>query len=82
MQIEEQPRDIKIDDGVCEMLRLHSEIDSSNIQVEVRNGQVTLLGSVPEIQMKQKVEELIHDFPGVRNVSNLLKIKHNETIFP
>ena len=82
MQPEEQPRDIRIDDGVCEMLRVHSEVDTSNIQIEVRNGEVTLMGSVPEAKMKFIVEDLIHDYPGVRDVWNLLKVKHNETIFP
>lgn len=76
------PRDIKIDDEVSEMLRLHIEIDCSNIQIEVRDGEVILIGSVPEAKMKFIVEDLVCDYPGVRDVWNLLRIKHNETIFP
>jgi len=82
MSIEEQPRDIKIDDGVCEMLRMHAEVDASNIQLEVRDGEVTLLGSVPEAKMKFIVEDLIYEYPGVKDVWNLLKVKQNDTIFP
>ena len=82
MHVEEQPRDIQLQDGISEMLRLHSELDASNVQIEVKHSEVTILGFVPETKMKFMVEELIHNHPGVKEVWNLLKIKQNETISP
>lgn len=74
--------DDEMDDVISELLRGQREVDTTNIQFEIMEGQVVLLGSVPDHQMRKAAEALVARAPGVERVWNLLKIKHEETIFP
>lgn len=64
------------------LLRVHIEVDTTNIQLDVDEGEVSLVGSVPEDEMRWVAEDLVAKSPGVRRVVNYLLIKRDETIFP
>lgn len=67
--------DDRIREDVHEVLTWNNEIDASDIEVEVKEGEVSLSGTVLDRRMKRLAEELIEDISGVRDVSNQLKIK-------
>lgn len=45
-----------------------------DVIVEVKGGEVTLLGTVPHSVMKQQIEEMAAAAPGVRRVENKLNV--------
>lgn len=74
--------DEQMDDEISHLLRAHVEVDTTNIQLEVEEGEVSLVGSVPEDEMRTAAEDLVAHSPGVRRVVNYLLIKREETICP
>lgn len=74
--------DEKMDEELSQLLRVHVEVDTTNIQLEVEEGEVSLVGSVPEDEMRITAEDLVAHSPGVRRVMNYLLIKREETICP
>lgn len=71
--------DDRIKEDVHEALTWNNEVDASEIEVEVKEGEVTLSGSVVDRRTKRLAEELIEDISGVHDVSNQLKIKKEAT---
>lgn len=67
--------DERIKEDVHEVLTWNNELDASDVEVEVKEGEVSLSGTVSDRRMKRLAEELIEDISGVRDVSNQLKIK-------
>jgi len=72
----------KMNDDLSQLLRVHTEVDTTNIQFEIIEGEVRLVGSVPEDGMRMRAEDLVAHSPGVTRVVNYLLIKRDETIFP
>jgi len=70
-----QRSDDRIREDVCELLTQHGEIDASDIEVKVMNGEVTLSGNVDDRRTKRMVEESLDRVSGVKDVHNQLKIK-------
>ncbi|MGH7581729.1 MAG: BON domain-containing protein, partial [Gemmatimonadales bacterium] len=70
-----QRSDERIREDVCEQLHRDGDIDASDVDIEVRNGEVTLSGTVPERRMKQMAEECAVDCTGVRDVQNSLRVR-------
>jgi hypothetical protein len=66
--------DQRIQEDICDRLTSDFEVDASEIQVEVKNGEVTLEGSVPERTMKRRAEDCIEDVNGVSQVHNRLRV--------
>jgi hypothetical protein len=72
--------DERIYEDVCEQMTRHGELDASNIEVQVRNGEVTLTGDVPDRRTKRLAEDISDSVPGVQDIHNRLQIHHrNET---
>jgi len=69
-----QRSDERIREAVCEALTDDEFVDASGIEVTVKNGEVTLAGTVPERRMKRLAEECVEDLSGVRDVHNQLKV--------
>lgn len=67
--------DFRIQEDVCECLTDHSHIDASDVHVEVKNGVVTLTGSVRDSWMKLQAEDLVDRISGVREVRNDIKVE-------
>jgi hypothetical protein len=63
----------RIHDDVCMRLAHHPQVDATDIEVTIEDGEVTLSGTVPERRMKRMAEEAIEDVLGVRDVHNRLK---------
>lgn len=69
-----QRSDERIHEQVCQMLTDHDEIDASQIHVEVKDGEVTLSGSVLDRAMKRTADEVTGYAAGVKDVHNRLTI--------
>lgn len=74
------PRDIQRSDAelyedICEALVHREDVDSSDVTVAVREGEVTLDGSVPERRMRYLIEDLAAGHPAVRDVDNRIAVR-------
>jgi osmotically-inducible protein OsmY len=66
--------DERISDEVHERLTDDPWLDASNIEVEVRNSEVTLTGHVDNREAKHHAERLVEDISGVGHVQNNLRV--------
>lgn len=66
--------DNRIRDNVCNVLTRDSDIDASDIEVEVQHGEVTLSGTVPDRRMKRLAEDCAAKCLGVQDVHNRLRV--------
>ncbi len=71
--------DERIYDDVCSNLWQHGQIDASDIDVSVENGEVTLKGTVDSRSTKRMAEDTADSIPGVQDVHNQLKIRRMES---
>ncbi len=69
-----QRSDERIREDIHERLTWHGGIDASDIQVDVKDGIVTLTGSVNSRYEKRLAEDLVDDVPGVQDVNNNLSL--------
>ena len=69
-----QRSDERIREDVCDCLTEDPQIDASNLEVTVKNGEVTLSGSIDSRGDKRRAEELIEDLSGVKDVHNNLRV--------
>ena len=69
--------DERIREDVSDRLEQHGEIDATDIEVRVANGEVTLEGTVEDRWMKRLAEDLVEDCPGVKQVNNRIRIHGN-----
>jgi hypothetical protein len=73
-----QRSDSRIREDVCDRLTDAPDIDASNIEVAVNNGEITLAGSVRNRDEKRRSEDVIETVTGVRDVHNNLRIGRTE----
>jgi hypothetical protein len=66
----------RISEEVNEALARHPDVDASDIEVRVENGEVTLTGVVEDRGQKRLAEDIAEDVFGVDDVNNDLKIRH------
>ncbi|HKY39279.1 MAG TPA: BON domain-containing protein [Polyangiaceae bacterium] len=66
--------DDRIREEVCERLSRDDDVDASEIEVRVQNGEVTLEGTVQTRSMKHQAEDLAEDVSGVTDVHNRLRV--------
>ena len=50
-------------------------VDASEIEVDVRNGEVFLKGTVNSRQEKRRAEDVVENISGVKNVENHIKVQ-------
>jgi len=67
--------DERIHDDVCEQLCDHPYVDASDIEVIVRDGEVTLTGTVDARLVKRAAEDAAHAVRGVVDVHNQLRVR-------
>ncbi|AKV00766.1 hypothetical protein AKJ09_07429 [Labilithrix luteola] len=60
---------------ICERLARDPEIDDRDIAVYVRNGEVTLEGSVTDRRMRYLTEDVLAEVLGIRDVENRLRVR-------
>jgi hypothetical protein len=51
-----------------------AHLDASEVSIEVKDGKVTLEGTVPERRMKHAIEDMADACPGVSDVENRLRV--------
>ncbi len=74
-----QRSDERILDDVSDALYTNSELDASDVEVEVKNGIVTLKGEV-ETRLDKKIAEMTAErLPGVIDVENHIIIQNPKT---
>jgi hypothetical protein len=66
--------DERIREDVCDRLSMDDDVDASEVEVRVENGEVTLEGTVPTRSMKHRAEDLTEDVAGVNDVHNRLRV--------
>jgi osmotically-inducible protein OsmY len=67
--------DDRISEDVCERLLEDPDVDASEIDVRVENGEVTLSGTVPNRADRRRAEDLVDAVRGVRHVQNNLRVQ-------
>jgi len=72
--IPERNSDAWIQMKIKTMLLLHGNLDGANIQVDVRDGRVTLHGEAGSIPEKELTTEYVKDIEGVRDVDNMMTV--------
>jgi len=65
---------VLLSDDVVEELDCDPAVDCGRIAVGVRDGVVTLLGSVPGFWQKDRAEDAVRQVMGVRALANDLKV--------
>jgi len=67
--------DERIHEDVCERLGHAHDLDVSEVEVEVREGEVSLRGTVPDRPQKRRAEDLAAEVAGVQDVHNGLRLR-------
>jgi ferritin-like metal-binding protein YciE len=62
---------------VYSRLTQHGQIDASDIEIVIDNGEVLLDGTVDSEETKRLAQEAVETITGVRSVQNLLQVKEN-----
>jgi hypothetical protein len=73
-----QRNDQRIEEDICERLTQHGQIDAEDIQVKVKNGEVTLTGTVDSRQSKRMAEDALDSVSGIKDVHNQLRVQQSE----
>ena len=71
--------DERIAEVVHERLTEDPWLDAVDIEVAVKDGEVTLSGTVPDRQARRRAEELVESISGVGHVQNNLRFDRRET---
>jgi hypothetical protein len=75
----ERRSDARIRADAVDALWLRRDLDTSDIEVRVRSGEVTLEGTVADRHDKHVAAEVIRGLRGVRAVRNHLEVRHDDT---
>jgi hypothetical protein len=67
--------DERIREQVCDCLTDDPHIDASEIEVQVKAGEVTMSGTVDSRDAKRHAEDLIEHLGGVKHVQNNLRVQ-------
>lgn len=67
--------DERIREDVCEALTYDAHVDASDIEVSVKDGEVTLIGTVSGRGEKRLAEDVAEGVRGVSDVHNQLRIR-------
>ncbi len=70
--------DALIEEEVCDLLTQHGEIDAHDIEVSVKDGEVTLKGTVDSRRTKRMAEDAADSIYGVQDVHNELRIRRDD----
>jgi len=69
--------DERIEEDVNEALTDSPELDASEIEVKVSNGEVTLSGTVTERSAKRTAEDIAERCSGVKDVRNEIRVQRD-----
>jgi len=66
--------DDRIKEDLSDRMMTHPDLDASDIDMDINQGEVTLRGSVDSRQSRRLAEDLCEDCHGVRQVNNQLRV--------
>lgn len=66
--------DQRIMDDIFEVVTADVLVDSSDVEINVTNGEVVLSGNVRDRRDKWRIEDLIERIPGVTNIENRIRV--------
>ena len=69
-----QRSDERIREDVCDRMTEDPILDATEIEIVVRQGEVTLSGSVTSREQKRRAEDIAERIGGVRDVTNQLRV--------
>ena len=72
--------DERVREDVYERLS-QAGVDASEVVVDVRDGRVTLSGTVPDRWMKHHIEDLADNCSGVQDVENQIRVQRGESSY-
>ena len=72
-----QRADDRIREDVCERL-MEGPVDVGDVEVTVKDGEVTLMGTVEERWEKRSIEDIAAHVRGVHDVHNRVRVKPQE----
>jgi len=67
--------DDRIHDEICEIVARESDLDASQVDVRVENGEVTLTGEVADRRTKRELEDVSERVFGVVDIHNQLHVR-------
>jgi hypothetical protein len=73
-----QRSDERIKEDVCDCLTRDPQIDASDIEVQVKNCEVTLTGTVSDRNEKRRVEDVIDDVSGIKEIHNQIRVQQRQ----
>ena len=71
--------DERIREEISDRLTEHDELDASEIEVAVKDGEATLTGTVDSRRSKRLAEDLAERASGVRDVMNHIKVQEEDS---
>ena len=71
--------DERIHEFICERLAQLHHLDVSDVSVTVSNGCVRLEGTVPDRDMKHRIEDTADSCWGVQDVENRIRVRRRDT---
>lgn len=66
--------DERIQEEVWTLLMAEQDLDLSEIEIDVKEGEVTLMGTLPDRRMKYRLEDKVAQCAGVRDVVNNIHV--------
>lgn len=66
--------DDRIKEEICERLMSHPYADASDVNIEVKSGIVTLVGSVKARHIKHEIENVAESCMGVKDIENHIRV--------
>jgi hypothetical protein len=70
--------DDRTTDDVCDRLERDGAIDASEIEIDCKDGVVTLKGTVPDRETKRRAEEAAERTYGVKDVMNQIRVEREQ----
>jgi hypothetical protein len=70
--------DERIREDVCDRLMQRHDVDASDVDIQVKDGEVIMSGYVHERRAKRQIEDIAEDVLGVKDVTNHVKVKRDE----
>lgn len=71
--------DERILEDACDRITHDPRVDGRNIEVTVKDGEVTLDGTVDSRAAKRRAEDCVDDISGVKHVQNNLRVKERSS---